>query len=55
VLLLLPYLDQTSKLFDPRSLADIVLVFLLVYAVLTLLRCTRAAPMAAGIASFAFL
>jgi diadenylate cyclase len=55
VLLLLPYIGQSSKIFDPRSLLDIAIVFLLVYAVLKLLRGTRAAPMAAAITAFALL
>ena len=40
---------------DPRSILDIVLVFLIVYGILKLVRGTRAAPMAAGIAAFALL
>ena len=50
MLLLLPYTEYLRRAIEPRNLADIVLVFLLVYAVLKLLRGTRAAPMAAGIA-----
>jgi diadenylate cyclase len=42
-------------MIEPRNVADIVFVFLLVYAVLKLLRGTRAAPMAAGIAALVFL
>jgi diadenylate cyclase len=42
-------------LSELRNIADIALVFLLVYAVLKLVRGTRAAPMAAGIAAFALL
>ncbi len=53
--LLLPYTEYLVRLGEPRNIADIVLVFLLVYAVLKLVRGTRAAPMAAGIAAFAIL
>jgi diadenylate cyclase len=42
-------------MIEPRNVADIIFVFLLVYAVLKLLRGTRAAPMAAGIAALVFL
>jgi len=42
-------------MIEPRNVADIIFVFLLVYAVLKLLRGTRAAPMAAGIAFLVFL
>lgn len=55
MLLLLPYAEYLRRAIEPRNLADIVLVFLLVYAVLKLLRGTRAAPMAAGIAAIVFL
>ncbi|HEV2912150.1 MAG TPA: diadenylate cyclase CdaA [Pyrinomonadaceae bacterium] len=55
MLLLLPYREYLGRLGDPRNLADIVLVFLIVYTVLKLVRGTRAAPMAAGIAAFALL
>ncbi|HKE57741.1 MAG TPA: diadenylate cyclase CdaA [Pyrinomonadaceae bacterium] len=55
MLLLLPYTEYLRRAIEPRNLADIVLVFLLVYAVLKLLRGTRAAPMAAGIAVLIFL
>src|SRR6266851_1507079 len=55
LLLLLPFKDYLARLAEPRSLADIVLVFLVVYGVLKLLRGTRAAPMAAGIGAFALL
>ncbi|MEO6393949.1 MAG: diadenylate cyclase CdaA [Pyrinomonadaceae bacterium] len=51
----LPQLDNLGRLFDLRSIADIFLVFLIVYGVLKLVRGTRAAPMAAGIAAFALL
>jgi len=50
MLLLLPYKEYLGRLSDPRNIADIALVFLIVYAVLKLVRGTRAAPMAAGIA-----
>ena len=55
MLLLLPYTEYLGRLGEPRNIADIVLVFLLVYAVLKLVRGTRAAPMAAGIGAFALL
>jgi diadenylate cyclase len=47
--------EYLARLAEPRSIADIVLVFLVVYGVLKLLRGTRAAAMAAGIGVFAFL
>jgi diadenylate cyclase len=49
MLLLLPYTEYLRRIVEPRNIADIVFVFLLVYGVLKLLRGTRAAPMAAGI------
>src|SRR2546425_3702131 len=55
MLLLLPYTEYLGRLGEPRNIADIVLVFLLVYAVLKLVRGTRAAPMAGGIAALAIL
>ncbi|HXL80632.1 MAG TPA: diadenylate cyclase CdaA [Pyrinomonadaceae bacterium] len=55
MLLLLPYTEYLRRLGEPRNIADIVLVFLLVYAVLKLVRGTRAAPMAAAIGAFALL
>jgi diadenylate cyclase len=55
LLLLLPFRDYVVRLVELRSIADIVLVFLVVYGVLKLLRGTRAAPMAAGIGAFALL
>ena len=55
MLLLLPYTEYLRRVVEPRNIADIVLVFLLVYAVLKLLRGTRAAPMAAGLAAIIFL
>jgi diadenylate cyclase len=55
LLLVLPLNEYLARLAEPRSLADIGLVFLLVYGVLKLVRGTRAAPMAAGIAVFALL
>jgi len=54
MLLLLPYTEYLRRIIEPRNLADIVFVFLLVYGVLKLLRGTRAAPMAAGIAALVF-
>jgi diadenylate cyclase len=50
-----PISDYLVRMIEPRSVVDIVLVFLVVYGVLKLLRGTRAAPMAAGLAVFAFL
>jgi diadenylate cyclase len=55
MLLLLPYTEYLGRLSEPRNIADVVLVFLLVYAVLKLVRGTRAAPMAAAIGAFALL
>jgi diadenylate cyclase len=55
MLLLLPYTEYLRRVVEPRNIADIIFVFLLVYAVLKLLRGTRAAPMAAGIAALVFL
>lgn len=51
----LPYHDLLQRLSEPRNLVDIALVFLLVYTVLRLVRGTRAAPMAAGIAAMGLL
>src|SRR5919206_4079682 len=55
MLLLLPYTEYLRRVVEPRNIADIVLVFVLVYAVLKLLRGTRAAPMAFGIVALVFL
>src|SRR2546422_7325901 len=55
MLLRLPYTEYLGRLAEPRDIADIVLVFLLVYGVLKLVRGTRAVPMTAGIAAFALL
>jgi len=55
MMLLLPYTEYLSRLAEPRNIADIVIVFLLVYAVLKLVRGTHAAPMTAAIAAFALL
>src|ERR1041385_1752357 len=44
-----------ESLREPRNFVDITLVFLLVYALLRLIRGTRAAPMAAGIGGLALL
>jgi diadenylate cyclase len=54
-LLLLPLKAYFVRMAEPRALADIALVFLVVYGVLKLLRGTRAAPMAAGISVFVVL
>jgi len=55
LLLLIPVREYLARLAEPRSLADVVLVFFVVYGVLKLVRGTRAAPMAAAIGVFAFL
>lgn len=55
LILMPPIQDYLARLAEPRAIADIVLVFLLVYGVLKLLRGTRAAPMAAAIGVFGFL
>jgi diadenylate cyclase len=55
MLLILPYREYVERLREPRNLLDIVLVAVIVYAILRLVRGTRAAPMAAAIAAFAFL
>ena len=55
LLLMLPLNHYLARVAEPRAIADIVLVFLVVYGVLKLLRGTRAAPMAAGIGAFALL
>jgi diadenylate cyclase len=55
VLLLQTYRHFTQRLFEPRNVVDIVVVFLLVYALLRLIRGTRAEPMAAGIGAIALL
>ena len=55
MLLLLPYTEFLRRLAEPRNIADLVLVFFLVYGVLKLIRGTRATPMAAGIAALAIL
>lgn len=55
MLLILPYTEYLGRLSEPRNIADVIFVFLLVYAVLKLVRRTRAAPMAAALAAFALL
>jgi diadenylate cyclase len=55
MLFILPYMEYLGRLSDPRNIADVILVFLLVYAVLKLVRGTRAAPMAAALGAFALL
>lgn len=52
---MLPYSSYLERLSEPHSIVDITLVFLIVYAVLKLVRGTRAEPMAAAIAVFALL
>ena len=53
--LLLQLGEHLERLREPRNIVDIVLVFLIVFAVLKLVRGTRAAPMAAGIAAVLLL
>lgn len=53
--LVLPLKDYLARLAEPRSIADIVLVLFVVYALLKLLRGTRAAPLVATIGIFALL
>jgi uncharacterized protein (TIGR00159 family) len=55
MLLILPYTEYLGRLSEPRNVADLILVFLLVYTVLKLVRGTRAAPMAAALGAFALL
>ena len=54
-MLQLPLRHFLEGLRQPRNIVDVVLVFLLVYALLKLIRGTRAAPMAAGLAAIALL
>src|SRR5258705_4104262 len=53
--MLTPYTEDLGRLGEPRSIVDIAVVFVIVYTILKLVRRTRAAPMAAGIAAFALL
>jgi diadenylate cyclase len=53
--MLTQYTEYLGRIGEPRSLIDIALVYVIVYTVLKLVRGTRAAPMAAGIAAFALL
>jgi len=55
MLFVMPISEYLVRLGGLRGLADIALVFVLVYGVLKLMRGTRAAPMAAGMAAFALL
>ena len=55
MLSLLSYSNYLERLGEPRNLVDIALVFVIVYAVLRLVRGTRAVPMTAGIAAVALL
>jgi diadenylate cyclase len=55
MLLLLPFTEIMSRLAQPRAVIDVFLVFLVVYAVLKVLRGTRAAPMALGFGLFGLL
>ena len=55
MLFILPYTEYLGRLSEPRNIADVIFVFLLVYAVLKLVRGTRAAPMAAALGAFALL
>ncbi|HEX7956211.1 MAG TPA: diadenylate cyclase CdaA [Pyrinomonadaceae bacterium] len=54
-MLLQPQNQYWQSLREPRNLVDIALVFLLVYALLRLIRGTRAAPMAAGLGALALV
>jgi len=54
-MILQSYNHYLERLREPRNWVDILLVFLLVYALLKLVRGTRAAPMAAGITGLALL
>ncbi len=54
-MLLQTYTEYLERLSEPRNLVDILLVFVIVYAVLKLLRGTRAVPMAAGLGAVALL
>lgn len=54
-MLYLPHSLYIGRLFEPRNVVDILLVYVIVYTVLKLVRGTRAVPMAAGIALFALL
>ena len=54
-MVLQPYRHFLERLGEPRNAVDFALVFLLVYALLRLIRGTRAAPMAAGIAVLALI
>ena len=53
--LVLPIKEYLARLAEPRSIADIALVFVLLWALLKLVRGTRAAPLAAVIGAFALL
>jgi len=55
VLLLQTYDHYIERLREPRSVVDVVVVFIIVYALLKAIRGTRAAPMAAGIAAIALI
>jgi len=55
VLLLQTYDHYIERLREPRSVVDVVVVFIIVYALLKAIRGTRAEPMAAGIAAIALI
>src|SRR5947199_10584368 len=55
MLFLLPLTEILTRLAQPRAIADVFLVFLVVYAVLKVLRGTRAGPMALGFGLFGLL
>lgn len=55
MMFLVPFTEILSRLAQPRAIADVMLVFLVVYAVLKVLRGTRAAPMALGFGLFGLL
>jgi DNA integrity scanning protein DisA with diadenylate cyclase activity len=54
-MLLQPPNQFWQSLREPRNFVDVALVFLLVYALLRLIRGTRAAPMAAGLGALALI
>src|SRR5215204_3992277 len=54
-MLLQPHNQFWQSLREPRNFVDVALVFLLVYALLRLIRGTRAAPMAAGLGALALI
>jgi diadenylate cyclase len=55
MLVLLPINEVLNRLAQPRAIVDVLLVFLVVYAVLKVLRGTRALTMALGLGLFGLL